>query len=81
MINNINKTNNYLSPQPIVHNKRSQHITLEIQVLAWDRYKNVVGLNLLIGSLPLMIIGSLPLLIIGSLPLLIIGFSPKTRHI
>jgi hypothetical protein len=52
---------------------RCTYITLEIQVLAWDRYKNVVGLNLLIGSLPLMII--------GSLPLLIIGFSPKTRHI
>ena len=25
--------------------KRPRHMTLEIQVLAWDRHKNVVGLN------------------------------------
>ena len=30
--------------------RRPQHMTLEIQVLARDRHKNVVGLNLLMGS-------------------------------
>jgi hypothetical protein len=29
------------------HKKRPQHMTLEIQVLAWDRHNNVVGLILL----------------------------------
>jgi len=32
--------------------KRPQHMMLEIQVLAWDRHKNVVGLNWLMGSQP-----------------------------
>ena len=32
--------------------KRPQHMTLEIQVLAWDRHKHVVGLNLLNSSHP-----------------------------
>ena len=41
---NINKMNNDLSPQII--EKKPQHVALEIQVLAWDRYKNVVGLNI-----------------------------------
>jgi hypothetical protein len=27
-------------------------MTLEIQVLAWDRHKNVAGLNRLMGSQP-----------------------------
>ena len=27
------------------HKKRPQHATFEIQVLAWDRHKNMVGLN------------------------------------
>jgi hypothetical protein len=29
-----------------------QHMTLEIHVLAWDRHKNVAGLNRLMGSQP-----------------------------
>jgi hypothetical protein len=33
------------------------HMPMEIQVLAWDRHKHVVGLNLLMLSL-LLIIGS-----------------------
>ena len=32
--------------------KTQQHMTLEIQVLAWDRHKNVAGLNWLMGSQP-----------------------------
>jgi len=45
--------NNDLSPQII--EKRPQHVALEIQVLAWDRYKNVVGLNINgIPDLPFM---------------------------
>ena len=49
---NITKTNNHLSPKESLdsdgqHNdkRRPQHMMLEIQVLAWDRYKNVVVLN------------------------------------
>ena len=39
---NINKTNNYLtSSLNSLKTKRSRHVTLEIQVLAWD--KNVAG--------------------------------------
>ena len=38
------KINNHLSPQK----HHDIHITLEIQVLAWDRHKNMVGLNQLI---------------------------------
>ena len=37
---NINKTNNYLSPQ-----KDLFHMKLEIMVLAEDRHINVSGLN------------------------------------
>ena len=32
--------------------KRPQDLMFEIQILAWDRHKNVVGLNRLMGSLP-----------------------------
>jgi hypothetical protein len=31
-------------------------MTLEIQSLAWDRHKNVVGLNHLVGSQPTLLI-------------------------
>ena len=34
------------------HKKNPRYMTLEIQVLAWDRHKNVVGLNRLMGSQP-----------------------------
>ena len=44
------KTNNLLLPQTIEYKKRALHMMLEIQVLAWDRHTNVVGLNQLIGS-------------------------------
>jgi len=30
---------------PLNTHKRPQHMALEIQVLAWDRHKYVVGLN------------------------------------
>jgi len=40
------------------HKNRPRHMTLEIQVLASDRHKNVAGLNRLMGSQP-------PLLITG----------------
>jgi len=34
--------------------KRPRHLPVEIQILAWDRYENVAGLNQLMGSnLPL----------------------------
>jgi len=42
---NINKTNSHLLPLLTEHRKRSWHMKVEIQVLAWDRHKNVVGLN------------------------------------
>jgi hypothetical protein len=42
----INKTNNHLSPSLTEQTKKGpQHMTVEIQVLAWDRHKNVAGLN------------------------------------
>jgi uncharacterized protein YneF (UPF0154 family) len=41
---NIIKTSNHLSPQIIEHTK-VQHMAFEMQVLAWDRYKTVVGWN------------------------------------
>ena len=44
---NINKTNNHLSPQLTEH-KKKRHMTSEIQVFAWDRQKNVAGLNALL---------------------------------
>jgi len=45
---NINKTNNHLSNH--WDKKRPQHMVLEIQVLAWNRHKKVVGLNQVIWS-------------------------------
>ena len=35
----------HLSPQIIEHKKIPWHMMLENQVLAWDRHKNVAGLN------------------------------------
>ena len=49
---NINKTNDHLSPQLNEHKNIQQHMSYEIQVLTWDRHKNEVGLNQLIGSKP-----------------------------
>jgi hypothetical protein len=50
---NINKINNYLSPQIIEEGGGKQrHMTLKIQYLAWYRYTNVAGLNRLMGSQP-----------------------------
>ena len=38
---NINKTNNHLSPEfQITEHIEDHNMTLEIQVLAWDRHKN-----------------------------------------
>ena len=37
---NINKTNNRFSPQPFEH-KKKHNMTLEIDVLAWNREQNV----------------------------------------
>ena len=48
---NINKTNNLISPSHWTQ-KRPQNLTLEIQVLAWDRHKYVAGLNRLMGFQP-----------------------------
>ena len=42
---NINKMNNYLSPQAIEYQTHNIH-GVAIQVLAGDRHKNVAGLNL-----------------------------------
>ena len=50
--NNINRTNNYLSPQIIELKEGPWHMALEIQVPAWDMHINVSGLNRLIGSQP-----------------------------
>jgi hypothetical protein len=50
MVININKAINYLSSQLIEYIKRPRHMTLEIQVLVWDRHENVEGLNWLMGS-------------------------------
>jgi hypothetical protein len=44
---NINKANNHLSSQPIEHKKDSWQMTLEIQVLAWDRHKAVLLFEIL----------------------------------
>jgi hypothetical protein len=55
---NINKMNNHLSTQLIEHKKKKTttradgQVVLEIQVLTWDRHKNVRRLNWLIGSQP-----------------------------
>ena len=48
MVNNatsISKTNNHLSSQIIVHEKKPRDMKLEIQYLAWDRHTIVAGLN------------------------------------
>jgi hypothetical protein len=52
---NINKTHNYLS-HLIIEQKKPQHMALEIQVLAWDIYKNMACLKRSMGSF--FIIGS-----------------------
>ena len=49
---NINKMNNHLSPSLTEHKKNPWNTTLEIQVFAWDRHKNVIGLNRLMVSKP-----------------------------
>ena len=36
--------------------KRSRHVMLDIQVMAWDRHKNVAGLNRSIEFNPLFLI-------------------------
>jgi hypothetical protein len=44
--NNINKTNNYRSPQTTEHKKiRPRHMALEIEALIWDRYKTSGGVT------------------------------------
>jgi len=50
MVNNSTKQ----SPLTSYHwtLKRPCHMMLEIQVLVWDRHKNVAGLNRLLGSQP-----------------------------
>jgi hypothetical protein len=48
MINNatnINKANNHLSPQTIINNKQTQHVALELRVLACDMDKDVASFN------------------------------------
>ena len=53
MVNNstdINKTHNHLSSSLTEHKYKPQHMMLEIQVLAWDKHKKMVGLNRLMGS-------------------------------
>jgi len=48
MVNNptdINKINNHRSPQIIEHKKDHDTMTSEIQILPWDRFINVAGLN------------------------------------
>jgi hypothetical protein len=49
----INQQNKHLS-LTLTHwtQKRPRHMTLEIQVLAWDWHKNVSVLNLLMGTQP-----------------------------
>ena len=44
-VNNSNNINKNISTQIIENQKRPQHMTTKIQVLAWDRYNDVVGLN------------------------------------
>ena len=48
---NINKTNLFIS-QNTEYKKRQSHMMLKIHDLAWDRHKNVAGLNRLMGSRP-----------------------------
>ena len=42
---NSSKTNNQHSPQVIEHKKKIMTYDLELQVVAWNRHKNVAGLN------------------------------------
>jgi hypothetical protein len=61
MVNNstdINKTNNYLSPYVTEYQEKTlQHMTLEIQILAYqNKHKNVVGLKRLMGSHDSMVV-------------------------
>ena len=42
---NINKTNNYLSPQITEQNKRPRHMAMKIQIITCERHKNVVVIN------------------------------------
>jgi len=44
---NVNKTN-----KPLKKRKRPQHLALEIQVLDWNRHKNMTGINQLMASHP-----------------------------
>ena len=39
---NINETNSHL-PDSRNEHKKTRHMTLEIQVMAWNRYNNVAG--------------------------------------
>ena len=41
-----------LNPIQAIEHKRPWHMTLEIQVLAWDRHTNMAGLIWLMGSEP-----------------------------
>jgi hypothetical protein len=43
---NTKKMNNHLSSYPTEHNNRPGHMTLEIEDLAWNRHKDVAGLNM-----------------------------------
>ena len=48
----VRKTNNHLSLQSAEHKKKPWHMALEIEVMAWDMYRNVAELSLLMGSPP-----------------------------
>jgi hypothetical protein len=55
MVKNFTKyQQNEQSPLNLAHwtQRRQRYMTLEIQVLAWDRYQNVEWLNRLKGSKP-----------------------------
>jgi len=49
----INNSSTFSEKSPLTstHWKRPRHMTLEIQVLGWDRHQNVEGLNLLLFCL------------------------------
>jgi len=51
---NINKTKNHLSSEPNSLNtkKRPRHMTLEIQILVWNKHNNVTGLSRLMEYQP-----------------------------
>jgi hypothetical protein len=49
---NINKAKNHRSFQNIEHQKIARDVTLKIQILARNKYKNVAVLNRIIGSQP-----------------------------